>query len=147
MAKKAFVLAGMVFGVLMMKKKISVLMVLVMVIAGVAFTQQLQVTRVDLNVGDDGGYGINDGVWPRGNIGAQWDSLFEKYKLVPVEPSDPFTQSDGLADRIMNLAGQHMKERHINTYYTAYLTMGNRRFICFGQISYSNSSFWVYELK
>jgi hypothetical protein len=128
-----------------MVKKFGMLIILVMVVAGVVFAQELQITRVENNGSDVG----IDGHWPiYSRLADQWNALFKRYNLVSLN-SDPFAQSDGLEARIRNLArrqfGDELDLRPAA--YTVYLTMGSRRFICFILNSYGDWYAWVYESK
>ena len=120
------------------------------------FAQELVVTRIENNFSNQWAALTNGGRWPSGDSGRQWNIILNRYNLVRLDDTDPFATPNPLIDRIINLSYQRAKDNedpyvasmHIDP-STIYLTMGNRRFICFLYfISYKGGLYaWVYEVK
>jgi hypothetical protein len=134
-----------------MAKKLGVFIVFVMLVAEGLFAQELRITSIQ----DNGAY-HGDAEWPTTRSGSakarsEWDSLFSNYNLVRIE-TDPF-ESHSLRDKIANLANSALKDQYgfpqSNKAHTVYLSMGNRRFICFiaHGLLYTDWWTWIYEVK
>jgi hypothetical protein len=114
------------------------------------FSQQLVIASIERN----GSVMLfdRDGNWPTSsNVSDKWNSLFTRYNLVKLE-SDPFNPNQ-LIDRIIDMADNSTVspdgftlDRRGNA-YTAYLTMGNRRFICLFYYEQRGAGwYWVFEI-
>lgn len=128
---------------------------ILLTLSAYCFAQELVVTRIEHN-GQTWWQGVNRGSWPPGDAGRQWDAVFNRYNLVRLRDSDdPFSPPNN------PLIKQIGEESHFRVCdvspaagrygfdpSTVYLTMGNRRFICFIYKRYGESyCYWVYEVK
>lgn len=118
------------------------------------FAQELVVTRIENNFSDQWGARTTKGSWPSGDSGRQWDAVIDRFNLIRLQDSDPFAPANPLIERIGQLSFQKLKEStnsSISDIYidpsTVYLTMGNRRFICFLYLMYGSYYYWVYEVR
>ena len=119
----------------------------------ICFSQELVVTSVV----PDGGLGHDGGQWPSSSspVRARWDNLFTRFNLVQLV-DDPFNRNE-LLQRIGNKAwdsvwaqGDSMTRYFGREAYTVYITMGNRKFICFLYNALGETRrywYWVYEVR
>jgi hypothetical protein len=125
-----------------MKKKMIIFSLLLFVGMN-CFSQQLRIISTESNPAS--GWLAGPGAWPVGGLREQWNAVINKYNLVRLQ-TDPFEKNE-LEDRIHTLINDTYNVEINVQPFTAYLTMGNRRFVCFAYGWLRDLYIWVFEAK